>query len=77
MRDSTAACCAETSPVGCICCSRCKKAKGPHAGPNIKQGSITADNQMDLLCTVFTIMNHSKDRKEHILMVMEVFLFSK
>ena len=50
-------------------CKRCKKVKGPYIGPNVKQGSIIANNTMDLLCLDFATPDPSKDGKENILII--------
>ena len=54
-------------------CKGCKKAKGPHNDPNVKQWSLIANCLLDLLCLDFTKMDHSKDGKKNILIMMDAF----
>ena len=54
-------------------CKRCKKAKDPYVDLNVKQGSIIANNLMDLLWLDFTTLDHNKHRKENVLIMMGVF----
>ena len=54
-------------------CQRCKKAKGPYDDPNAKQGLLIAHDILDLLCLNFTKMNHSKDGREKVLVMMDTF----
>ena len=42
-------------------------------GPNTKQGSTKANNQMDLFCIDFTKMNANKNGKKNIFAMMETF----
>ena len=54
-------------------CKRCKKAKGLYNDPNVKQGSLIANCQLDLFCLDFTKMDCSKDGRENILIMMDAF----
>ena len=54
-------------------CKRCKKNKGPYQYANVKQGSFIAHCPLDLFCLDFTKMDHSKDGKENILIMMDAF----
>ena len=52
---------------------RCKQAKGPYNDPNVKQGSLIANHPLEILCLDFTTMDHSKDGKENVLVMTDVF----
>ena len=52
---------------------RCKKAKGPHNDPNVKQWSSIASGPLEILCLDFTTMDHSRDGKESILVMLDAF----
>ena len=54
-------------------CKRCKKAKALYYDPNVNQGLLTASCPLDLVCLDFTEMDHSKDEKENILIMMDTF----
>ena len=54
-------------------CKRCKQAKGPYNDPNVKQGSLIANHPLEMLCLYFMMMDHSKDDKENILVMMDAF----
>ena len=54
-------------------CKRCKQAKGPYDDPNVKQGSLIANHPLEMLCLDFTMMDCSKDGKENVLVMMDVF----
>ena len=56
--------------------TRCKRSctiKGPYVGPDVKKGSITANNPIDVLWIKFTQMNPSKNGKENVLVMMDAF----
>ena len=48
-------------------------AKGPCNDPNVKEGSSIANHQLNLLCLDFTQMDHIKDGKENVLVMMDAF----
>ena len=52
---------------------RCKKTKGAYNDSNVKQGSLIDNLPLNLLCLNFTKLVHSKDGKEIILIMMDVF----
>ena len=54
-------------------CKWCQTAKGPYVDPDPSQGSIVANNPMDLLCIDFMRVNPSKDGKENVLVKTDVF----
>ena len=54
-------------------CKWCQTAKGPYVDPDPSQGSIVANNPMDLLCIDFMRVNPSKDGKENVLVMTDVF----
>ena len=54
-------------------CKQCQTAKGPYVDPNPAQGSIKANNQMDLLCIDFLKVDLRKDGKENGLVMMDAF----
>ena len=45
----------------------CKTVKGPHTDPEPPQGSIVANNPMDLLLINFMKLDPSKNGKENVL----------
>ena len=45
-------------------CKCCQTAKGPYVDPDPAQGSIVANNPMDLLCIDFMKVDPSKDGKK-------------
>ena len=51
-------------------CKRCKQAKGPYNDPNVKQWSLIANHPLEMLCLDFMMMDHSKDGKENILVII-------
>ena len=54
-------------------CQRCITSKGYYTGPHTKQGSLVAHNPMDLVCIDFTKVDPSKDGKENVLVITDVF----
>ena len=50
----TEAQCMSMLPAGFRNCNRCKIAKGPYVEPNPIQGSMVANNPLDLVCQGFT-----------------------
>ena len=54
-------------------CKRCQTAKGPYVDPDPPQGSIVANNPMDLLCIDFMKVDPSKDGKENVLVMTDAF----
>ena len=48
-------------------------AKGPYVGSKTQPGSIVANGPLDLLCVDFTTMDPSKDSKENVLVLTDVF----
>ena len=54
-------------------CKWCQTAKGPYVDPDPAQGSIVANNPMDLLCIDFMKVDLSKGRKENVLVMMGAF----
>ena len=48
-------------------------AKGPYVDPDPSQGSIFADNPIDLLCIDFMKVDPSKDGKENALVMTDAF----
>ena len=46
---------------------RCQVMKSHYMGPHIQQGSLVANNPLDLLCIDFTEINPSEDGKEDVL----------
>ena len=55
-------------------CEHCCVSKGDYTSPHTQQGSIVAKNPMDLLCIDFTKVDPSKDGKENVLVLTDVFL---
>ena len=51
----------------------CRKAEGPYIGPNVKKGSIIANNPMDLPCMNLATIDPSKDGKENVLVMTDAF----
>ena len=63
--------------VNCVkTCKRCRKAKGPYNELDVKQWSLVANNPLDLLCLDFTTMDPSRDGKENVPIMMDVFNFT-
>ena len=56
--------------TNCVCCC---VSKGDYTGPHTKQGSLVANNPMDLLCMDFTKVDPSKDGKENVLVLTDAF----
>ena len=54
-------------------CKWCQTAKGPYVDPDPAQGSIVANNPMDLLCIDFMKVDPSKDGKENVLVMTDAF----
>ena len=54
-------------------CPCCQIAKGDYTEPNTILGVIIANNPMDLVCIDFTKVDPSKDGKENILVLTDVF----
>ena len=54
-------------------CKWCQTAKGPYVDPDPSQGSVTANNPMDLLCIDFMKVEPSKDGKENVLIMTDAF----
>ena len=54
-------------------CKWCPNAKGPYVDPDPSQGSIIANNPMDLLYIDFMKMDPSKDGKENALVMTDAF----
>ena len=54
-------------------CKRCQTAKGRYVDPDPTQGSIVANNPMDLLCIDFMKVDPSKDGKENVLVMTDAF----
>ena len=54
-------------------CPQCQIAKGDYIKPNAIPGVIIANNPMDLMCIDFTKVDPSKDGKENILVLTDVF----
>ena len=44
-----------------------------HNDPNLKQGLLITNHPLEILCLDFTTMDHSKDIKENVLVVMDAF----
>ena len=54
-------------------CKQCQTAKGPYVDSDPAQGSIVANNCMDLLCIDFMKVDLSKDGKENVLVMTNAF----
>ena len=54
-------------------CKQCQTAKSLYVDPDPAQGSIIANNPMDLLCTDFMKVDLSKDGKENVLVMTNTF----
>ena len=54
-------------------CKQCQTAKGPCVDLDPSQGSIIANNSMDLLCIDFMKVDPSKDGKENVLVMTDAF----
>ena len=58
-------------------CHQCHVAKGHYTGLHIQQGSLVANNSLDLLCIDFLKVDPSRDGKENILVLADAFKFSQ
>ena len=54
-------------------CKQCQTAKHLYVDPDPAQGSIVANNPMDLLCIDFMKVDPSKDGKENVLVMTDAF----
>ena len=54
-------------------CHWCHVAKGHYTGPHTQQGSLVANNPLDLLCIDFLKVDPSRDGKENILVLTDAF----
>ena len=54
-------------------CHWCHVAKDHYTGLHMQQGSLVANNPLDLLCTDFVKVNPSRDSKENILVLTDAF----
>ena len=54
-------------------CNRFKIANGPYVDPNPIQGSLMANNLLDLVCLDFIKVDPSWDGKENVLVIMDAF----
>ena len=54
-------------------CKHCQTAKDPYVDPEPLQGSIIANNPMDLLYIDFMNVDPSKDGKENVLVMTNAF----
>ena len=54
-------------------CKQCPAAKGTYVDPDPAQGSIVANNPMDLLCIDSMKVDPSKDGKENVLVMTDAF----
>ena len=54
-------------------CPQCQVAKGPFVGPKTQPGSIIVNGPLALLCVDFTTMDPSRDGKENVLALTDVF----
>ena len=54
-------------------CHRCHVAKGHYTGPHTQQGSLVANNPLNLLCIDFLKVDPSRDGKENILVLTDAF----
>ena len=52
---------------------RCHVAKGHYTDPHTQQGSLVANNPLDLLCIYFLKVDPSRDGKENILVLTDAF----
>ena len=50
-------------------CHQCHVTKGHYTGPQTQQGSLVANNPLDLLCIDFLKVDPSRDGKENILVL--------
>ena len=54
-------------------CHWCHVGKGHYTGPHTQQGSLVANNPLDLLCIDFLKVDPSRDGKENILVLTDAF----
>ena len=54
-------------------CHWCHVAKGHYTGPHTQQGSLVANNPLDLLCIDFLKVDPSRDGKKNILVLTDAF----
>ena len=54
-------------------CHQCHIAKGHYIGPHTQQGSLDANNPLDLLCIDFLKVDPSRNGKENILVLTGAF----
>ena len=54
-------------------CERCLISKGDYTEPKTKQGSLTAQQPLELLCIDFTKADVAKGGKENILVLTDAF----
>ena len=54
-------------------CHWCHVAKGHYSGPQTQQGSLVANNPLDLLCIDILKVDPSTDGKENILVLTDTF----
>ena len=54
-------------------CKQCQTAQGLYVDPNPAQGSVIANNPMDILCIDFMKVTLRKDGKKNVLVMMDVF----
>ena len=54
-------------------CERCHIAKGDYTEPKTQQGTLTANQPLELLCIDFTKADPSKGGKENILILTDAF----
>ena len=54
-------------------CERCHIAKGDYTEPKTQQGTLTANQPLELLCIDFTKADPSKGGKENILVLIDAF----
>ena len=55
-------------------CHQCHVAKGHYTGPHIQQGSLVANNPLDLLCIDILKVDPSGDSEENILVLTDAFI---
>ena len=54
-------------------CHWCRVTKGHYTGPHTQWGSLVGNNPLDLLCIDFLKVDPSRDGKENILVLTDVF----
>ena len=60
-------------PLACTQCEQCHIAKGDYTEPKTQQGTLTANQPLELLCIDFTKADPSKGGKENILVLTDAF----